>query len=260
MSLKAFNFKKKDEKENLENKQDLRLSQRVKCTFSEATIEKECKICNLFLYISKDWYRVFQNEFKELYFADIIKNLHTKDEVFPPVEKIFHFSNFFAITDTKVVIIGQDPYHNVGQATGLAFHVPRNVKNPPSLENIFKEVRSNYKSADCDLESWAKQGVLLLNDTLTVTRSKPNSHSKFGWNVFTDRILSYINENCKNVVFLLWGQFAAKKRALVDENKHLVLISSHPSPFSVLRGFQGCQHFLQANEYLKSKKIDEINW
>lgn len=257
MSLTAFNFTKKKKKENYQN---LRLEERIDCNFQTGDVKEYCDICNMFLFLSNDWHKIFKKEFRKEYFMNLLKSLHSIEHIFPPVPKIFYFSHFFHINDTKVVIIGQDPYHNIGQATGLAFHVLTGIRHPPSLENIFKEVRGNYVSADCNLEKWANQGVLLLNDTLTVTKSSPNSHSKFGWTIFTDRILLYINSNCKNVVFLLWGQFAAKKRYLIDDTDHLILISSHPSPFSVRKGFEGCQHFLKTNEYLKSKKNTEIKW
>lgn len=258
MTLASFNFKKKEKMEL--DIQDSTSNMIEKCQFDFEDSEKKCLICLIPQFISKDWYVILQNEFREAYFLSIIKQLHMKEKIYPPIEKIFYFSQFFPISETRVVIMGQDPYHNPGRATGLAFHVPSGIRNPPSLENIFKEVRRSYQSANCDLLKWAKQGVLLLNDTLTVTDAKPGSHSKYGWSIFTNKILEFINTNCENVVFLLWGQFAAKKEIFIDKTRHLILISSHPSPFSVLRGFQGCDHFLKTNEYLKEKKLKEIEW
>lgn len=252
MSLSKFNFVKKAQNPIIETE----FKNEIICKFTSEL----CDICNIQSYLSEDWNEKLKEEFAAEYFTKIIENLHSNDKIYPPIQKVFYFSHFFPMNQTRVVIIGQDPYHNIGRATGLAFHVPDGIRNPPSLENIFKEVRQDYKSADCNLLNWAKQGVLLLNDTLTVTEAKPNSHSSFGWSRFTDKILKHIDLNCENVVFLLWGQFAAKKRSLVDESKHLVLISSHPSPFSVLRGFKGCGHFSKVNEYFKEKNKPEINW
>lgn len=261
-NLTLYNFKRKAvEKDNLKVQ---KIIKSTKMEFRRCKIvsnfNESCKLCNLELFLSQDWLVYLKDEFPKEYFQKIIALLHNEKVFFPPVEKIFYFSHFFPIQNTKVVIIGQDPYHNKGRATGLAFNVPSNVPMPPSLRNIFNEVRRNYKDAKCDLEHWAKQGVLLLNETLTVTEAKPNSHSTYGWSVFTNKILTFINNEYTNKIFMLWGAFAGKKRSLINEKKHFVLVSTHPSPFSADKGFNGCGHFQKANEYLKQKKLSEIEW
>ena len=163
-----------------------------------------------------------------------------------------------------MVILGQDPYHGIGQAQGLAFSTPENIKNPPSMQNILKEIESDLgKKSSCehgDLTSWARQGVLLLNAVLTVEEKKAGSHQKLGWEIFTDNIIKYINENCSDIVFLLWGSPAIKKNSLIDENKHHILTAVHPSPLSAYRGFFGCKHFSKTNEILKSLNKVPIVW
>ncbi|ELQ74281.1 Uracil DNA glycosylase, partial [Trachipleistophora hominis] len=270
-NLTLYNFKRKKvqqesvtvKKDACENSTPITNSKIQKCSLLNSENKNEngmCKLCNLHLFLSEKWLPYFKDEFHKEYFGKIMTMLHDESVFYPPVQKIFYFSHFFPITDTKVVIIGQDPYHNKGRATGLAFSVPPNVPMPPSLRNIMAEVRRNYKDATCNLEDWAKQGVLLLNDTLTVSEAKPGSHSTYGWSIFTDRILKFVNEKCKNVVFMLWGSFAGKKSALIDGKKHLVLTSMHPSPFSADRGFNGCNHFVKANEYLRKNGKEEISW
>jgi uracil-DNA glycosylase len=163
----------------------------------------------------------------------------------------------------KVVIIGQDPYHGKGQANGLSFSVEKNIKIPPSLKNIFIELKNNYpeyKYSDGDLSRWANQGVLLLNSILTVRKSEPGSHSNIGWEKFTDFVIKNISSEKRNVVFLLWGKYAQSKRRLIDENKHLILKSSHPSPFSAHKGFFKNYHFKKTNQYLLLNDLNEINW
>lgn len=192
--------------------------------------------------------------------------------IYPPNNLIFNAFNFFNLKDTKVVIIGQDPYHQPGQAMGLSFSVPENVKVPPSLVNIFKEIQSdellknnshdNHDSnnKNGDLTRWAHQGVLLLNANLTVQQSKANSH-KNKWDFFTDAIISYISKNSKGIIFMLWGNFAKNKEILIDKEKHLILKANHPSPLSANRGgWFGCHHFSNANQYLKDHQKTEINW
>jgi uracil-DNA glycosylase len=163
----------------------------------------------------------------------------------------------------KVVIIGQDPYHQPGQAHGLCFSVQQGVKIPPSLVNIYKELQSDIGMTPPNhgyLESWAKQGVLLLNAVLTVVDSNANAHQGKGWEQFTDKVISTVNEQCENVVFMLWGSYAQKKGAVIDTSKHLVLKAPHPSPLSAHRGFLGCKHFSQANTYLAQHDKQEIDW
>jgi uracil-DNA glycosylase len=163
----------------------------------------------------------------------------------------------------KVVIIGQDPYHGPGQANGLCFSVRDGIRMPPSLVNIFKEIQADLKKpipTSGNLERWARQGVLLLNATLTVRAGTPGSHQNKGWEIFTDAVIKKVSDEKQHVVFLLWGAYAQKKGEIIDRNKHLVLMSAHPSPFSADRGFFGCKHFSKANEYLKSKGMGEVDW
>lgn len=193
--------------------------------------------------------------------------LHTEREqgkpIYPPKNQIFSALNFTPLSQVKVVILGQDPYHGEGQAHGLSFSVPRDQKIPPSLNNIFKELASDLDCAipthGCLIE-WAEQGVLLLNSVLTVAKSDAGSHQKQGWEEFTDTIIQVINQHCNNVVFLLWGSHAQKKGSIIDSNKHYILQSSHPSPLSSYRGFFGCRHFSKANDFLASAGKPVINW
>jgi uracil-DNA glycosylase len=186
-----------------------------------------------------------------------------KKVIYPHSSNWFHALEVTSLDDVKVVILGQDPYHQPGQAHGLCFSVQPGVKVPPSLVNIYKELNSDL-GIDAPnhgyLESWAKQGVLLLNAVLTVVDSNANAHQGKGWEQFTDKVISVVNENCDNVVFMLWGSYAQKKGAVIDTNKHLVLKSPHPSPLSAHRGFLGCKHFSQANAYLEQHQKQQINW
>jgi uracil-DNA glycosylase len=184
---------------------------------------------------------------------------------FPPKDLIFSAFNNCSLEDLKVVIIGQDPYHGEGEANGLCFSVNDSVKIPPSLRNIFREMNDDLDSiffpTTGNLESWAKQGVLLLNASLTVRKDNPNSHKHLKWNVFTDAVIQKISEEKENVVFMLWGSFAQKKGVKIDRNKHLVLESGHPSPMSANQGkWFGNKHFSQANEYLKNHNLGMIDW
>jgi uracil-DNA glycosylase len=222
-----------------------------------------CKVCNIESFINKNWLDLLKDEIKKEYFLNIKNILHTDLIFYPALDKIFNFTHFSSFENIKVVIIGQDPYHNPGQAMGLSFSVPKNIKAPPSLVNIYKELTIDIPTfvtpSHGDLTSWAKQGVLLLNDTLTVLKNKPASHSEIGWKLFTKKILELINIKLDNVVFMLWGNHARQKRKLIDDSKHLILEAGHPSPFSV-KTFQGCKHFSKANEYLKKHSKTEINW
>ncbi len=195
-------------------------------------------------------------EFLELQTSKNITIFPAKDKIF----KAFELSNF---ADTKVIILGQDPYHNEGQAHGLSFSVPDGVKIPPSLANIYKELELDLNikpNTNGNLKRWAEQGVLLLNSTLTVEKNSPGSHAKTPWIDFTDLVIEQLSNNKQNLVFLLWGINAQQKAKLIDTNKHLILATSHPSPFSAYKGFFGCKHFSKTNEYLKKHKLQQINW
>lgn len=222
----------------------------------------DSKIKKLENFIRNDWAVHLNGEFKLDYFRKI-EGVLSSSEFYPSIESVFCSINGCAISDVKVVILGQDPYHNQGQAMGLAFSVPKICKIPPSLKNIFKELKTDIQNFRIpqhgDLTKWTEQGVLLLNDTLTVKPNQPSSHSKIGWKIFTDKILKIINENNQNVVFMLWGNHARQKAKLIDKSKHLILESGHPSPLSVKKFF-GCKHFSMANEYLKQHCKEIINW
>jgi len=216
--------------------------------------------------IEKSWKKVLNNEFKKEYFNSLVSFL--KDEyknklIYPPGRRIFRSFNFCPFDKVKVVIIGQDPYHGINQANGLCFSVNKDVKIPPSLFNIFKELKYDIGidiPKDGNLERWAIQGVLLLNSILTVRKNCPGSHSKKGWENFTDEVISILSKNKNNLVFLLWGNYAKSKLKIIDQNNHFILTSSHPSPFSANNGFFNSFHFSQTNSYLKKNKIKEIKW
>lgn len=200
------------------------------------------------------------------YFKDLIKSVdiaYKNRTVFPIKDKIFAAFEYCPLDDVKVVIIGQDPYHGAGQAHGLCFSVPDGEKIPPSLRNIYKELQSDIGKeipTSGNLEHWAKQGVLLLNATLTVEEGQAGFHQGWGWETFTDKVIKTISKQKEHVVFLLWGKYAQDKANLIDESKHLILKSTHPSPLSAHRGFLGCKHFSKTNEYLKKHSISEIKW
>ena len=184
--------------------------------------------------------------------------------VFPEKQNIFKAFSLTKFEDLKVVILGQDPYHGIGQAQGLSFSTPSNIKNPPSMVNILKEINDDLgKKSVCedgDLTPWAKQGIMLLNTILTVEQGLAKSHHNLGWEIFTDNIIKYISDNKENVIFLLWGSPAISKTKLIDKNKHFILTAPHPSPLSVYRGFYGCKHFSKTNEILKKLNKEEIIW
>lgn len=232
--------------------------------FSAQGCTPSCKICSLRSYLDSRWYELLKQEFEKAYMKRIVAYLHNEKAFYPPTNKIFAFSKFFGPEETRVVILGQDPYHNADQAMGLAFSVPFSLKIPPSLKNIFRELKGNYGNfhmpSHGDLSSWARQGVLLLNDSLTVRKNAPNSHSSIGWQNFTHGIVSILNARCKNLVFILWGSNAQKIGVLVDHKQHLVLKSAHPSPYSADRGFFGSRHFIRANEYLIKNGLNPIDW
>ncbi|CAC9545818.1 Uracil-DNA glycosylase, family 1 (EC 3.2.2.27) [uncultured Gammaproteobacteria bacterium] len=183
--------------------------------------------------------------------------------IYPADHQIFNAFELSSFKQTKVIILAQDPYHQPGQAHGLSFSVPDGVKTPPSLNNIYKELVHDLNiefNTSGNLERWAKQGVLLLNSALTVEKGKPKSHAKTSWVNFTESVIKLLSEHKQNLVFLLWGADAQQKTKLIDQTKHLVLISSHPSPLSAYRGFSGCKHFSKANNYLKINHLKQINW
>lgn len=218
--------------------------------------------------IEEGWKKELSKEFEKHYFAQLAGTVrmeygNPQVRVYPPASKIFSAFDNSPFTDTKVVIIGQDPYHGPGQANGLAFSVSPGIMIPPSLRNIFKEINSDIGApipADGDLTRWARQGVLLLNATLTVKEHQPRSHANIGWNEFTDAAVRAVNEHGENVVFMLWGSDAIRKGSMIDTNRHLVLKAPHPSPLSASRGFFGCRHFSQANAYLIAHGKDPIVW
>ena len=216
--------------------------------------------------IGNDWDSVLADEFKKDYFLEIkdfVDSEYESKTVYPPYEEIFNAFRLTPLSEVKVVILGQDPYHEPGQAHGLAFSTPEGRPIPRSLKNIFKEINEEYgypvPESGC-LESWAKQGVFLLNTVLTVEKGNANSHSKCGWQTFTDNVIRILDGQEQPIVFLLWGKQAEKKKELINNPNHLVLVTSHPSPFSARRGFFGSNHFKLANEFLKENKKEEIDW
>ncbi|MCK5823912.1 MAG: uracil-DNA glycosylase [Ichthyobacteriaceae bacterium] len=216
--------------------------------------------------ITKDWNDLLKSEFTKDYFLQLskfIENEYSTQTVFPEQENIFSAFNSCPINNLKVVIIGQDPYHGKGQAHGLSFSVKDDMKFPPSLRNILKEVDAEYNCGipkSGNLTRWAEQGVLLINATFTVREKQPGSHQKQGWETFTDNVIKTISSETNNVVFMLWGAFAQKKESLIDASKHLVLKSAHPSPFSAHKGFLGNNHFVDANNYLGMNGKGAIVW
>lgn len=218
--------------------------------------------------ISESWREYLRHETESDYFNRLTAFVEAEyaDEtvrIFPPKEQIFEAFRMCDVDKVKVVILGQDPYHEVDQAHGLAFSVNEGVRIPPSLRNIFKEIASDIGITPPDngcLVRWAEQGVLLLNATLTVREHAAGSHQKRGWEIFTDNVIARLSETHDNLVFMLWGAYAQKKESLIDTDKHLILSTVHPSPLSARRGFFGCKHFSRANEYLKQNNKDEIAW
>lgn len=215
--------------------------------------------------INKKWDIVLKDEMKQEYFKKLgifVKNEYKKKQVFPPYENIFDALRFTDYDDVKVVILGQDPYHGLGEAHGLSFSVHEGIPMPPSLQNIFKELESDLgiKRSCSDLTDWAEQGVLLLNSIMTVEKDKPLSHKDKGWEIFTDNIIKYLNNREKPVIFLLWGSFARSKKALITNKQHYIIESVHPSPLSAYRGFFGSKPFSKINSILKKNNIEEIKW
>ncbi len=216
--------------------------------------------------IEKSWKEALGTEFEKPYFAALVQELHRQKQagevIFPPGGQIFKAFELCPLGKVKVVILGQDPYHGYGQAMGLSFSVPQGVEAPPSLKNIFKEIESDLgirMSGSPDLRPWAEQGVLLLNSVLTVRAGQPASHSRIGWQTFTDAVIKTISDRCEGVVFLLWGNYARSKAVLVDKSRHHVLEAPHPSPLA--RGaFFGCRHFSATNEILAAEGKSPIDW
>jgi uracil-DNA glycosylase len=216
--------------------------------------------------INETWLPVLQDTFKQPYFENLtqfVNKEYLNTACYPPKDQIFNAFDACKFEDVKVVIIGQDPYHGPGQANGLCFSVNDGIKHPPSLVNIFKEIQSDLGLAypvSGNLERWAKQGVFLLNTTLTVRANLAASHANNGWEVFTDEVIKQISKQKAEVVFLLWGSHAIKKQSLIDASKHCILTAPHPSPLSSYRGFFGCKHFSKANQYLHAKNLTAIDW
>ncbi len=217
--------------------------------------------------IEASWKSFLKDEFKSPYFEELKRFLlsekEAKRQIFPAGAQIFKAFDTTPLDRLKVVILGQDPYHGEGQAHGLSFSVPQGVGIPPSLRNMFKELKSDLGieiPQTGNLEKWARQGVLLLNATLTVRANEAGSHQNRGWETFTDAVIKQISTEKENIVFILWGKYAQAKEPLIDSKKHLILMAAHPSPFSADRGFFGCKHFSTTNKYLHKKGIQEIDW
>ncbi len=215
--------------------------------------------------IENGWKEALREEFLSEYFAKIKENLlaaKAREIVYPPGNLIFNAFNLTPFERVRAVILGQDPYHGAHQAMGLSFSVPRGVRIPPSLVNIYKEIKSDLgisEPASGDLSYWAKQGVLLLNASLSVGANRANSHSGFGWQIFTDAVIKILSARRQNLVFMLWGNFAKAKSALIDAQRHLILTAAHPSPLAG-GAFFGCRHFSRCNEYLRAHGLGEIDW
>jgi len=216
--------------------------------------------------IGNDWDDILKDEWEKPYYKNLrafLKQEYATKTIYPNMNDIFNALKYTSFKDTKVVIIGQDPYHGIGQAHGLCFSVKKGVPPPPSLKNIFKEQQADLGKeipAHGELTEWAKQGVLLLNAVLTVREGNPTSHAKMGWETFTDRVISELNKKETPVVFLLWGAYAQKKAEIITNPKHKKLMSVHPSPLSASRGFFGCRHFSKTNAILEGCGLEPINW
>ncbi len=216
--------------------------------------------------IGNKWDIILKEEFEKPYFKELmefVKNEYKEKTIYPYYPNIFNALKYTDYDDLKVVILGQDPYHGMGEAHGLSFSVLEGVNKPPSLKNIFKELKDDLgieEPKDGNLISWTKEGVMLLNSVLTVEKDKPASHQNHGWETFTDAVISKINEKQTPVVFILWGSFAKSKKALITNPIHHIIESAHPSPFSANKGFFGTKPFSRTNEFLKANNIKEINW
>ena len=215
--------------------------------------------------IGNDWDIVLKEEYEKAYFLkikDIVRQEYQSKTIFPPANRVFYAFRMTSYKDTKVVILGQDPYHGLGEANGLCFSVNEGIMMPPSLKNIYKELYDDLgiKRTSTDLSDWAKSGVLLLNSVLTVEKDKPASHKFVGWEEFTDNVIKKLNEKETPIVFILWGNFAKSKAKYITNPKHLIISSSHPSPFSVNYGFYGSKPFSKTNAFLRQNGLKEIEW
>ncbi len=216
--------------------------------------------------ITNDWAEPLSEEFKKPYYAALyqkVKEEYNTQQIFPAAEDVFNAFHLTPLHDVKVVILGQDPYHNVGQAHGLCFSVKPDVDVPPSLVNIYKELKDDLGCSIPNhgyLEKWAKEGVMLLNTVLTVRAHQPNSHQGIGWEEFTNAAIRVLNEQDRPIVYMLWGKPAQSKKKMLTNPKHLILMAPHPSPLSAHRGFFGCKHFSQANEFLEKNGLEPIDW
>ncbi len=218
------------------------------------------------VHLGNDWDDILKDEFEKEYYQKIrriLRSEYEKYRIFPDMHDIFNALKYTPFKNVKAVIIGQDPYHEIGQAHGLSFSVQKGIPLPPSLQNIYKELKSDLgvePPTHGDLSSWAREGVLLLNATLTVREGAANSHQSIGWQIFTDRVISLLNEAKEPIVFLLWGANAKQKASLITNPNHKILSSAHPSPLSAYRGFFGSRPFSKINEFLKSVGRDPIHW
>jgi len=217
--------------------------------------------------IENSWKNALKDEFSKEYFKNLVdfvkEEYRGKTPIYPQGSSIFKAFELTPLEKVKVVLLGQDPYHGEGQAHGLSFSVNEGVKIPPSLRNIYKEIEDDLAiktPASGNLTRWAKQGVLLLNATLTVRAHQPGSHQNRGWEIFTDAVIQALSEQRENLVFLLWGAYAKEKGACIDKKKHFVLTAAHPSPFSAYRGFFGCKHFSKTNDFLTARGLEPIHW
>ena len=220
----------------------------------------------ILVHIGNEWDALLADEFKKDYYLRLrqfLKSEYSTREIYPAAENIFNALKNTSYSDVKAVLLGQDPYHEPGQAHGLCFSVQDGVEPPPSLKNIFAELNSDLGvniPQSGNLTKWAQHGVLLLNTVLTVRRGAANSHRGMGWEILTDKIISLLNDREKPMVFLLWGSHANAKKPLITNSRHLILSTVHPSPLSAYRGFSGCRHFSKANEFLRQNGLDEIDW
>lgn len=217
--------------------------------------------------IEESWKAILKEEFSKTYFSEIVAFLKQEKSlgktIYPKGSDIFNAFNYTVFEQVKVVILGQDPYHNPNQAHGLCFSVAEGIAPPPSLVNIYKEINQDLGlpiPPTGNLSKWAKQGILMLNASLTVEANKPMSHSEIGWHKFTDAVIQKISDDKENIVFILWGKFAQSKAALINPTKHLILQAAHPSPFSAYNGFFGCKHFSKTNDWLTAHQLPAIDW
>lgn len=217
--------------------------------------------------IEESWKAILKEEFSKTYFSEIVAFLKQEKilgkTIYPKGSDIFNAFNYTTFDQVKVVILGQDPYHNPNQAHGLCFSVAECIAPPPSLVNIYKEINQDLGfpiPPTGNLSKWAKQGILMLNSSLTVESNKPMSHSEIGWHKFTDAVIQKISDDKENIVFILWGKFAQSKAALINPTRHLILKAAHPSPFSAYNGFFGCKHFSKTNDWLTAHQLQAIDW